>query len=417
MDKFGKLFEEVNKNAPKGMQIEVARQTKNGSMVSAKPQELATLSTKSRIASTAQLLQKLSKEEKLQWALETKDEANQLYKEKRFAEAMERYVEALTATNFGSKAAEASKTQSSHSETPLEGDSESGQMDDGTNDVPTTSPTQLSAHDKNQDDNVEELVVPVLCNLTACCLELQQWAKVVLFAEQIFQLRPLCRKALYRQGVALLNLNEYSLAIQSLEKALQCLPAESEQKESMPLNDTERHKVIYHLTKAKECRKKELVALDKRKSALQKAFGGSKPAAMSMMSVERRRNDDGEEVLILNPTNEMPPTTPTTSSPKELSSADSDMSLPMVFVVMIRYYLEQLLFLLFWICGITHLIPKNSKLFISKPPTFSTSSNESSSSNHEDGSKEETLVRPFSVPEASDKAADQSDSVTQEVVD
>eukprot|EP01033_Poteriospumella_lacustris_P012041 gene12041-8598_t len=159
----------------------------------------------------------------------------------------------------------------------------------------------------------------------------------------------------------------------------------------MPLNDTERHKVIYHLTKAKECRKKELVALDKRKSALQKAFGGSKPAAMSMMSVERRRNDDGEEVLILNPTNEMPPTTPTTSSPKELSSADSDMSLPMVFVVMIRYYLEQLLFLLFWICGITHLIPKNSKLFISKPPTF--------------------------MPEASDKAADQSDSVTQEVVD
>lgn len=101
MDNFGKLFEEVNKNAPKGMQIEVARQSKSGQMVSAKPQELATLSTKSRIASTAQLLQKLSKEEKLTWALETKEEANQLYREKRFAEAMERYVEALTATNFG----------------------------------------------------------------------------------------------------------------------------------------------------------------------------------------------------------------------------------------------------------------------------------------------------------------------------
>lgn len=318
MDKFGKLFEEVNKNAPKGMQIELARQTKNGSMVSAKPQELATLSTKSRIASTAQLLQNLSKEEKLQWALETKDEANQLYKEKRFAEAMDRYVEALTATNFGSKAAKTSANSSSKSESPVAGDSESGQIDDGTekaNEVLTKSSAQVSSPDEKSDDNVEDLVVPVLCNLTACCLELQQWAKVVLFAEQIFQLRPLCRKAHYRQGVALLNLNEYSLAIQSLETALQSLPPDSEQKESMPLNDTERNKVLYYLTKAKECRKKELVALDKRKTALQKAFGGPKTATMSMMSVERRRNEDGEEVLILNPTKEMPSATPTTAPP------------------------------------------------------------------------------------------------------
>lgn len=117
MDKFGKLFEEVNKNAPPGMQLEVTRQTKSGHTVAAKPQELATLSTKSRIASTANVLQKLSKEEKLQWAMETKEEANQLYREKRFAEAMEKYVEALTATDFGKKPNNDYNQENSYNET------------------------------------------------------------------------------------------------------------------------------------------------------------------------------------------------------------------------------------------------------------------------------------------------------------
>lgn len=230
-------------------------------------------------------------------------------------------------------------------------------------------------------------MIPVLCNLAACCVELQQWAKVALFVDQILQLRPLCRKAHYRHGIALLNLNEYSLSIKAFETALESLPASSTAvSECMPLNDSERQKVKHYLQKAIDARKKELVALDKRKSALQKAFGGSSNSnngsSMTMMAVERRKNEDGEDVLILHPSDENTPATDsdkvvspesTDVSPaeqqqqKQQESEEADMSFGTMLVVMFRYYLEQLLFLVMWILGIAHWIPPNSPYFISQP--------------------------------------------------
>lgn len=53
-----------------------------------------------------QMLKGLSSEEKLQWALEAKDNAKKAFKEQRFEVAMNIYVESLAAAEFGSNNSE-----------------------------------------------------------------------------------------------------------------------------------------------------------------------------------------------------------------------------------------------------------------------------------------------------------------------
>jgi tetratricopeptide (TPR) repeat protein len=156
-----------------GMDVAVKRQGKNGEIHEAKPAELETLSTKSRIASTAQLLSKLSDEEKLEWARETKHQGNTYFAEGQFSMAMKEYVDALTASKF------------------------------------------------DDDSNIDCLVVPVLCNLAACCIELHEWGKAVQFCEQAIDLRPFCSKAYLRKGLAFLRIYEYQRALEDLKRAEQ----------------------------------------------------------------------------------------------------------------------------------------------------------------------------------------------------
>jgi tetratricopeptide (TPR) repeat protein len=149
-----------------GMDVEIKRQCSNGELRPTYSNELEALHTKSKIASTAQLLQRLNSEsEKLEWALETKREGNALFARRDFAAATAKYVEALTAT------------------------------------------------DLHCDENVQVLALPALCNLCACSLELQQWHKCVLFADQALALRANCQKALYRKAVALFRLGDFDEAI------------------------------------------------------------------------------------------------------------------------------------------------------------------------------------------------------------
>lgn len=155
------------------MAIDIKRQTDDGQMVDARDNELASLGTKAAVASTASLLKNLDPCERLAWAIETKNEANELYKEKRFREAMGKYVECLAASDFG----------------------------------------------KNGDDsggNVDKLIIPVLCNLAACCIQVEEWGKAVSFADQAILLRPTCKKAHFRKGIGLIHLGEYELALSCL---------------------------------------------------------------------------------------------------------------------------------------------------------------------------------------------------------
>lgn len=172
MDSFGAVMSGLKNN---GMAIDIKRKTDDGHMVDARDNELASLGTKATVASTAGLLKKLQPAERLAWAIETKDEANTFYKEKKFREAMGKYVECLAASDFGSGA----------------GDKTAG--------------------------NVDVLIIPVLCNLAACCIQVEEWGKAVSFADQAILLRPLCQKAHFRKGIGFTHLGEYEMALNSFK--------------------------------------------------------------------------------------------------------------------------------------------------------------------------------------------------------
>lgn len=236
MNPLGVLMDEMNKN---GVSMEVKRQMKDGSLATTRPNEIATLNTKARIATTAQLLKKLNEDEKLVWALETKEEGNRLYKEQNFSGALDKYVEALSATDFKSS------------------------------------------------ENVDNLVLPVLCNLSACCIQLKEWKKAYLFSEQAINLRPQCRKAKYRQGISSMNMGEYEEAISLfsgliLERDISGsedqkneqneVTAENTPSTTMDLTATELQKLPSLLEQAHARKRKQELALRKQKQALSKAF-------------------------------------------------------------------------------------------------------------------------------------------------
>lgn len=155
------------------MAIDIKRKTDDGQVVDARENELASLGTKATVASTAGLLKKLDPIERLAWAIETKNEANDLYKEKKFREAMGKYVECLAASDFG------------------KGNDSGG--------------------------NVDVLIIPVLCNLAACCIQVEEWGKAVSFADQAILLRPKCNKAYFRKGIGFIHLGEYELALNAFK--------------------------------------------------------------------------------------------------------------------------------------------------------------------------------------------------------
>jgi tetratricopeptide (TPR) repeat protein len=193
MNSFGIVFDELQKS---GLGIDIKRKGTDGSLIDAKPNELASLGTKSTVATTAGLLKKLSYEEKLAWAIETKNEANELFKDGKFHEAMGKYVESLAGSDFGSVGYDRPKIVN------LDDDEEE-------EDNEATENT----------GNVDTLVVPVLCNLAACCIQVAEWGKAVNFADQAVLLRPHCAKAQMRKGIGLMRSGEHELALSSFELA------------------------------------------------------------------------------------------------------------------------------------------------------------------------------------------------------
>lgn len=110
MNPLDKLLTSATEN---GLTAEIKRKDEHGQLHTASSSELASLGkhrlsnfqiktvgndksvfkgTKARIASTAQLLQRLSPKQKLEWALCVKEEGNALYREKKYKDAMDKVV-------------------------------------------------------------------------------------------------------------------------------------------------------------------------------------------------------------------------------------------------------------------------------------------------------------------------------------
>lgn len=222
-----------NMNQAEGMDVTVKRRLPDGQMFDVSPKELNHLSTKAKMATTAQALKEASQELRNEWALEMRSYANDLYSEGRYEEAMQRYLEALMASDFGRKKPDES-TSSVGAEPRVRGSDEDDWtiVDKGINPSDqsesnhkgtgeeTTQPTVTYVDDGS--GNVDLVVVPSLTNLAACCIQLQQWGKAIQFCEQALVLRPQCAKALMRMGIAYLQIGEFRLAKEKLMKSLEC---------------------------------------------------------------------------------------------------------------------------------------------------------------------------------------------------
>ena len=112
-----------------GANVELKRKMPDGTYEAASEGTMKALGTQARMSSFAQVLASMTREEKDLWAIEMRQKANELYREKKFDEALSRYMEALTASDLGNAA------DSQH--------------------------------------NIDSVIVPLLCNMSACCVELK----------------------------------------------------------------------------------------------------------------------------------------------------------------------------------------------------------------------------------------------------
>lgn len=117
-------------------------------MLDATENELMSLQSRSRIAVTANNLTNLSPEERTLWAIEVKDQANELFKRGLFAEAASQYLEVhdsivllLFLIIFIRPPRQA------------------------------IAATRLD--DSDEGGNVDEIVVPLLCNIAACNIQMK----------------------------------------------------------------------------------------------------------------------------------------------------------------------------------------------------------------------------------------------------
>lgn len=148
----------------------------------AKPEEMqrelmSRASTQKRLGACAEHVQGMSRMEKLNWAVQMKDEANQYYHNLKFEEAARLYNDCLVALDFG-----------------------------GT--------------EEEKREVVEKLQLPVCTNLAACTIEMGRYERCLDICNLVLNVRPKCAKALYRRGLALYRLGDHRGARSDFEAAL-----------------------------------------------------------------------------------------------------------------------------------------------------------------------------------------------------
>jgi tetratricopeptide (TPR) repeat protein len=222
-DALSTVMREMNAS---GMRVDLKRRNKHGSYDDADSGDVELLKSKAMLAQTANALQNLSPEERTRWAIMTKDSANSLYTNKQFKEAIERYLETLAASCF----------------------------------------------DDTDMNNVDSLVVPVLCNLAACCIQLEEWNKAHEFCNQALALRPDTVRALIRRATILLHKCHFLDAKRDLTRAWELG------------NETDRSKISPLLRKAMEGHRRDCEATIKQKENLKKAFVETKVGTIEKQS-------------------------------------------------------------------------------------------------------------------------------------
>lgn len=63
------------------------------------------------------------------------------------------------------------------------------------------------------DEDMDKVVIPALCHLAACNIELLQYTKAVSYCREVLQKRPSHKRALYLQGIANVEMGSFSAAM------------------------------------------------------------------------------------------------------------------------------------------------------------------------------------------------------------
>ena len=108
------------------------------------------LQSRSRIAVTANNLTNLSPEERTLWAIEVKDQANELFKRGLFAEAASQYLEVHDSIVLLLFLIDAFFIR-----------------------PPRQAIAATRLDDSDEGGNVDEIVVPLLCNIAACNIQMK----------------------------------------------------------------------------------------------------------------------------------------------------------------------------------------------------------------------------------------------------
>lgn len=192
-----------------------------------------------------------------------KNAANQLYEDQEYMEATQCYLQALTAASFGSGVS-------------LGADGDIKVEQDGSDD------RVVEVDDKNErvvdvdalqqrKDNIDELVVPCLNNLIACCIALQEYGKALQFASQVLKLRPNNTRTQLRMGRCLVELGKYAEAIATLERAIETELERDIDSPGLKQSATSAYAKIY-LDRAKRGQVRERENMKRRKDGMRRAF-------------------------------------------------------------------------------------------------------------------------------------------------
>eukprot|EP00744_Colponema_vietnamica_P022197 GILI01031854.1.p1 GENE.GILI01031854.1~~GILI01031854.1.p1 ORF type:complete len:267 (-),score=64.43 GILI01031854.1:25-825(-) len=150
---------------------------------SSKEDMLSQTERTAKMSEVALELKNKSASEKKEWGLRKKDQGNKLYREKKFQEAADIYLQALMSMDV-----------------------------------------EASAEEKNVYQ--QEVQIPCLNNIAACMTEMSEWAKCVSICQQALLIDPRSFKSLFRRGQAMFNLGRFEEAKKDLQGALANLPAD-----------------------------------------------------------------------------------------------------------------------------------------------------------------------------------------------
>lgn len=161
--------------------------------------------TQQRMGTIAEYLKDMAPEQKLEWALQLKDQANKEYFAKHFEEASKLYNDCLLAMDFGGS-------------------------------------------DEQKQIVKEKLQLPVCTNLASCMIELGNYPRCIDICNLALDVDPESVRALYRRGLSHYRLANHVSARKDLAHALKAIEAqkpEAAPEEQKSLEDLSRRITVY----------------------------------------------------------------------------------------------------------------------------------------------------------------------------